>query len=73
MEISIPTTVSTEVYLNPDLCRNCGLCIDMCSMGVFANTDEGVYPLKSHLCIACFKCNDFCPENAITTRFVVRA
>ena len=73
MEIYGPTTVLFEVYVDPDRCDNCGACIDLCSMGVFAMTPEGLYPLRSQLCCSCFKCNEFCPRNAISTRWIIRA
>jgi len=73
MEVSLPTNISFEVYIDPDCCRRSCVCIDMCSMGVFARVDGAVYPLNSHLCCSCFKCNEFCPHNAIKTRWVLRA
>jgi 2-oxoglutarate ferredoxin oxidoreductase subunit delta len=73
MEISSSVSVYIEVYVDSSLCKGCGLCVDMCSMGVFSDNHAGIYPEKSHLCVACFKCNDFCPENAINTRYILRA
>jgi NAD-dependent dihydropyrimidine dehydrogenase PreA subunit len=34
MEVSLPTTVQFEVYLDPDRCTLSCVCIDLCSMGV---------------------------------------
>jgi len=73
MEISAPTTILIEVYVDPGRCNNCGICITMCSMGVFANNGDGIYPERSQLCCSCFKCNEFCPRHAISTRWIVRA
>jgi NAD-dependent dihydropyrimidine dehydrogenase PreA subunit len=73
MEVSLPTTVQFEVYIDPDRCRNSCVCIDMCSMGVFVKKDGNVYPWNSHLCCSCFKCNEFCPHHAISTRWILRA
>lgn len=73
MEISLPTTVLFEVYIDPHRCRMSGVCIDMCSMGVFAWVDGTVYPLNSHLCCSCFQCSEFCPHHAISARWILRA
>lgn len=73
MEICVPTSITFEIYLDPDRCIQCGVCVDMCSMGVFTRNHEGIYPEKSHLCCSCFKCNEFCPEHAISTRWIMRA
>ncbi len=73
MEISLPTTVQFEVYIDPDRCSSSCVCIDMCSMGVFVKKDGQVYPWNSHLCCSCFKCSEFCPHHAISTRWILRA
>ena len=73
MEISAPTTINFEVYVDPERCTSCGICISMCSMGVFVKNRQGVYHERSQLCCSCFKCNEFCPAHAISTRWIVRA
>jgi energy-converting hydrogenase B subunit K len=61
------------VYIERRLCSNCGICIEMCSMGVFGMVDGDVFPVRMHLCITCLQCADFCPTHAISTRWTVRA
>lgn len=80
VEVGPATTVGFEVYIDQDLCRKSAdchhqhLCIDRCSMGVFARIHgNGVYPEKSHLCCMCMLCSEFCPAHAITTRWTLRA
>lgn len=73
MEASWSSTVLFEVYIDPDRCGKSCVCIDMCSMGVFAKVNGDVYPLNSHLCCSCFKCNEFCPHHAINTRWILKA
>jgi len=73
MEVSWSTTVLFEVYIDPDRCGKSCVCIDMCSMGVFREKDGVVYPWNSHLCCSCFKCNEFCPHHAISTRWILMA
>jgi len=73
LEISAPTTIAIEVYIDRNLCCDYRVCLEMCSMGVFGLVDKEVYPVKMHLCIQCLKCSDFCPAHAISTRWTVRA
>ncbi len=73
MEISMPTTVQIEVYIDPDRCGNSCICIDLCSMGVFGILDGRTYPVNSQVCCSCFRCNEFCPHHAISTRWILRA
>jgi NAD-dependent dihydropyrimidine dehydrogenase PreA subunit len=73
MEVSWSSTVQFEVYIDPERCGKSCVCVDMCSMGVFAKVNGDVFPVNSHLCCSCFKCNEFCPHHAISTRWILRA
>lgn len=43
-------------------------------MGVFEEKGGQVYPYNSHICCCCcFKCNEFCPNHAISTRWILIA
>jgi NAD-dependent dihydropyrimidine dehydrogenase PreA subunit len=69
-----PTTIQVEIYIEPSYCTNCGTCVDLCSMGVFGvDGDSRILPVHSDICVGCFKCREFCPENAIQPRWIVRA
>jgi formate hydrogenlyase subunit 6/NADH:ubiquinone oxidoreductase subunit I len=41
-------------------------------MGVFEIVNHTVEASRAYLCVACFKCRDFCPTKAITPRWVMR-
>jgi len=46
MEVSLPTTVQIEVYIDPDRCTMSCVCIDMCSMGVFEKKGRARVPVQ---------------------------
>jgi len=73
LEVGPATTVLFEVYIDQERCKLSCVCIDLCSMGVFVRQKHRVYPEKSELCCSCFKCSEFCPEHAISTRWILRA
>lgn len=63
------------VEVNPDLCKDCGYCRQMCGMGVFDVSDRfnpsGYKPAvvkNSELCAGCLKCVYICPDLAIEVR-----
>ncbi|NYT21485.1 MAG: hypothetical protein GKC07_06770 [Methanomicrobiales archaeon] len=41
-------------------------------MGVFTIVNHKAEAFKSQLCVACFKCREFCPTKAITPRWIMR-
>jgi len=61
-----------EIYVDRLLCDGCGYCVDNCTMGVFTISDGRADPLRAEICIACFKCHDFCPNHAISARWIMR-
>jgi formate hydrogenlyase subunit 6/NADH:ubiquinone oxidoreductase subunit I len=71
--LTTPVSLFIEVYVDGSLCIGCGTCVEQCSMGVFKMNDEVADPVNSHTCIGCFQCKNFCPNNAIQTRWVMRA
>lgn len=46
-------------------CTNCGLCAGVCGEGVHS-FDHGRHTLKREHCIACGKCQDVCPNSALS-------
>lgn len=50
-----------EAVINPDLCTQCGRCIEVCRFGAVKETFE-IDPID---CEGCGVCVDLCPENAI--------
>lgn len=61
-----------EVYVDRGFCNGCGICLDSCSMGVFELVHNKAEPTRANLCVACFKCRDFCPQKAIQPRWIMR-
>jgi anaerobic carbon-monoxide dehydrogenase iron sulfur subunit len=47
------------------VCNQCGLCIDMCSVGALSRNTKGVVTLDSKLCVGCQACVAFCPSGAM--------
>jgi len=43
------------------VCNQCGLCIDMCSVGALARNSREVVLLDAKQCIGCQMCVAFCP------------
>jgi len=44
------------------VCNQCGLCIDMCSVGALSRNAKGVVTLDAKLCVGCQACVAFCPS-----------
>lgn len=50
--------------IDPELCRNCGVCADMCRFGAVSAGPEG-YRIDPVACEGCNVCVTFCPAGAI--------
>ncbi|MBN1254609.1 MAG: DUF362 domain-containing protein [Deltaproteobacteria bacterium] len=50
---------------NPDLCTGCGTCVAQCPVSALSMTDD-LPQVDASTCIACFCCQEICPEKAIT-------
>jgi ferredoxin len=62
-------TVNTLEF-KPELCTGCGVCVDVCPHGVFAQNDHGVDHRPVELvrplaCMECGACQVNCPFGAI--------
>jgi len=51
-----------EVYLDKNLCIECGLCIRTCPVNAISND----YVINVDLCTRCNSCIEVCPKNAIS-------
>jgi 2-oxoglutarate ferredoxin oxidoreductase subunit delta len=65
--------VANQVGINENLCKGCGICVEFCPKGVFAESVEvgprGYFvPVVSSPqdCSGCLLCEHLCPELAIT-------
>ena len=61
------------VEVNPAVCKDCGYCLEVCELGVFARSEQfnaaGYQPAvadRSERCIGCLNCIYICPDFAIT-------
>ncbi|MDA8125478.1 MAG: FAD-dependent oxidoreductase [Deltaproteobacteria bacterium] len=67
--------VDYEVAVNDSLCKDCGYCREVCTLGVFAQSDRfntsGYKPTEAvhaEKCIGCLRCLYICPDFSITVR-----
>lgn len=61
------------VHVHKELCKGCGLCIDLCPKDVFEVSPEVnqkgfnvIAPAREDDCIKCRLCEKSCPDLAIT-------
>ena len=47
------------------VCTQCGECIEVCSVGAISRDKKGVVRINKKLCVGCFMCVGFCPEQAM--------
>jgi 2-oxoglutarate ferredoxin oxidoreductase subunit delta len=66
-----------QVYLIPERCKGCGICIEFCPQDVLCISEQAngkgyhlpeILPGKEKLCVHCQFCSLVCPEFAIFTR-----
>ena len=60
------------IFINRELCKGCGYCIDTCPLGVIVVEEgfnkKGVFPASPEYlekCTGCCMCARMCPEIAI--------
>jgi len=57
------------ILVNQDLCTRCGICSNICTMGLIDPADENTLPkvqeTKAGMCIGCGHCEVFCPSQAL--------
>ena len=55
-----------SVTIDYDKCTACGVCVDVCPVGVFEKQGDKVVVAHEDKCTACHACDASCPEGAIT-------
>ncbi|WMW22267.1 nitroreductase family protein [Methanolobus mangrovi] len=61
------------ISFNPQLCTRCGICTQICPVGLILPDGEDGMPFMpdamDSVCIKCGACESFCPEGAISPMF----
>lgn len=60
-------TTLVRPQADPELCTNCGTCVDQCPVSALSMGDD-VPVVDAEKCITCFCCQEMCPEKAISLR-----
>jgi nitroreductase/ferredoxin len=62
-------TNMTTILVDKDLCTRCGICSDVCTMGIVTPADENTLPVVNDtaagMCIQCGHCEVTCPSQAL--------
>jgi 2-oxoglutarate ferredoxin oxidoreductase subunit delta len=63
-----------SVWVDDELCKSCGICLDLCPQGVF-DPDTAGKPVAARLddCSGCLFCEWHCPEFAIRVEVATAA
>ena len=56
-----------KIRILAQLCRKCGLCVEICPEGLFTRQDARSTPRIRHAaaCVACGHCVSTCPSGAV--------
>lgn len=62
----MPRKQVTEIEINQEWCKRCGICSSFCPKSVFATDEHGNVRVEAiDACIACELCERMCPDLAI--------
>jgi 2-oxoglutarate ferredoxin oxidoreductase subunit delta len=61
-----------RVFIYPNWCKGCHICVEFCPTGVLAFTPLQEYPHVEHpeKCTACHFCDTHCPDLAIIVQAI---
>ena len=59
-----------EVFIFPNRCKGCRICVEFCPTGVLAFVPTQEHPVVAHpeKCTACHWCDTHCPDLAIMVK-----
>jgi len=61
----ITQRVEASVIIDRDKCIGCGICVQVCPMGILALDHEGKAYMKYDECWYCTPCQTDCPVDAV--------
>jgi 2-oxoglutarate ferredoxin oxidoreductase subunit delta len=61
----VVVTQGPPVRVDPELCKDCGICVALCPHGVLVAVPGGVRVEKAEACSRCRMCEVHCPDFAI--------
>ncbi|HYA88005.1 MAG TPA: DUF362 domain-containing protein [Nitrospirota bacterium] len=67
MQSLIPKRASLRPQADPEKYTSCGTCVDHCPASALF-TAGNIPQVNANVCIACFCCQEMCPEKAMTLR-----
>lgn len=60
------TTIGTAIFIDENLCINCGKCENICPVDAVKHNENNYY-IDNKQCIECLACVTGCPMEAIIT------
>lgn len=63
----ISQALSSKPVVQREVCKECGLCVEICPPQVLCKTEKGL-SFDYGRCIRCFCCQEICPEGAIALK-----
>ncbi|HHV93684.1 MAG TPA: NADH-quinone oxidoreductase subunit NuoF [Firmicutes bacterium] len=58
----------TNFYIEPELCRGCGLCVKVCPENAISGNRREPHAIDTDRCVKCGACQEKCPFDAIVRR-----